>query len=130
MSMSFAAADRWLTEYGRAWEEGDPRLAAGLFAEGCRYFETPFSEPAAGRDGVQKYWQAVPGGQTDVSFRWRILAVQAQTVIAHWGASFTRVSNGSHVKLDGVFVLEFDDSGLCSTLREWWHREEAPTLEP
>ena len=126
VTMTRATADRWLKKYGQAWQEGDPRLAARLFTETCRYFETPFSEPAVGRGGVSKYWQAVPDGQTDITFRFRVLAVQSQTVIAHWNASFTRVSSGAHVKLDGMFVLEFDDSGLCSSLREWWHREEAP----
>ena len=126
MTMTHAAADSWLKKYGKAWEEGDPHLAAQLFTEGCRYFETPFSEPAVGRAGVLKYWQTVPDAQTDVMFRFRILAVQSQTVIARWSASFTRVSSRARVKLDGVFVLDFDDDGLCNTLREWWHREEAP----
>jgi hypothetical protein len=29
------------------------------------------------------------------------------------------------VRLDGVFVLEFSEDGLCRSLREWWHRDEA-----
>jgi hypothetical protein len=75
---------------------------------------------------VLQYWQAVPEGQTDITFRYQILAVQAPTVIAHWNASFTRTANGTRVKLDGVFVLEFTVEGRCRTLREWWHREEEP----
>lgn len=125
---SFAAADRWLRDYGKAWEQASPRLASALFTEDCRYYETPFAEPAVGRDGVAGYWQAVPDSQTDITFRHEVLAIQGRTVIAHWSASFTRVPSGIRVKLDGVFVLEFDDAGLCSSLREWWHREEtAPT---
>jgi hypothetical protein len=26
--------------------------------------------------------------------------------------------------LDGIFLLEFNDEGLCRDLREWWHRAE------
>ncbi|TAK42864.1 MAG: nuclear transport factor 2 family protein [Betaproteobacteria bacterium] len=124
---SSAAADSWLRNYGSAWEQASPQAARKLFTEDCRYFETPFSKPAIGRDGVARYWQAVPDSQTDVAFSHEVLAIQGQTVIAHWSASFTRVPSGNRVKLDGVFVLEFTDAGLCSSLREWWHREETPS---
>jgi hypothetical protein len=36
------------------------------------------------------------------------------------------LATGTRVNLDGVFMLEFSDAGTCSTLREWWHREETP----
>lgn len=123
---SFAAADRWLRDYGKAWEEASPQRAGELFTEDCRYYETPFSKPEIGRDGVARYWQAVPDSQSEVVFQHQVLAIQGQSVIAHWSASFTRVPSGVHVKLDGVFALEFTDAGLCSSLREWWHREETP----
>jgi ketosteroid isomerase-like protein len=126
MTLTPETAEHWLQRYGDAWERADPAAAAQLFTEDCQYFETPFSPPACGPEGVLRYWSAVPEGQTDVSFRFRLLAVQSSTVIAHWSASFTRRANGSSVALDGVFVLEFDERGLCRTLREWWHREESP----
>jgi ketosteroid isomerase-like protein len=127
MTLTPATAEQWLQRYGDAWERADPPAAAQLFTEDCQYFETPFSPPACGREGVLRYWSAVPEGQADVSFRFRLLAVQVNTVVAHWSASFTRRASGSRVALDGVFVLEFDDRGLCRTLREWWHREERPS---
>jgi len=126
MSLTRAAGEIWLKQYGQAWEQRAPHQAAQLFTEDCRYFETPFSEPAVGRDGVFKYWQAVPDGQADVTFRYEVLAVQSQTLIARWSAAFTRVVSRTRVNLDGVLVLEFTAAGLCSELREWWHREETP----
>jgi hypothetical protein len=66
----------------------------------------------------------VPEGQTDIDFEARVVAVLARTVIAHWTAAFTRIASGTRVALDGVFTLEFNGDGLCSTLREWWHRRE------
>ena len=126
MSLTRRAEESWLQTYGQAWKQGDPRMAARLFTEDCRYFETPFSKPAVGRDGVLKYWQAVPDGQTDIEFRFKLFAIESQTAVAHWSASFTRTASRARVNLDGVFLLEFDEAGLCSTLREWWHREETP----
>lgn len=124
MTITRAHAEAWLARYGEAWTGGAPELAASLFSDDCRYYETPFSEPEAGRAGVRRYWQAVPEQQRDVEFGFRVLAVDGDEVIAHWTASFVRVSSGARVALDGMFLLEFDDQLACRTLREWWHREE------
>jgi hypothetical protein len=121
-----AEAEVWLARYGEAWIRGDPDLAASLFSDDCRYYETPYSEPELGRAGVRRYWQAVPDGQRNVDFGFELLAVSGNTAIAHWTASFDRVSTGAHVALDGMLLLEFDGNGACRTLREWWHREEKP----
>jgi hypothetical protein len=47
--------------------------------------------------------------------------VNGKTGVAHWSAKFRAASTGSAIELDGVFVLEFDASGECTSLREWWH---------
>jgi uncharacterized protein (TIGR02246 family) len=124
MTIARADAETWLARYGEAWRQGDPELACSLFAADCRYFETPYSEPAVGRDGVRRYWQAVPDGQRDVRFDFNVLAVDGDRVVAHWTASFVRMPSGANVALDGMFLLEFSDARHCRTLREWWHREE------
>jgi uncharacterized protein (TIGR02246 family) len=126
MSRAIDFAEQWLQRYGRAWEQADPAAAARLFSEDCLYFETPHAEPLRGRAGVQAYWTAVPKGQADVSFRYELLALQSDTAIAHWCASFTRKASGARVELDGMFLVEFDEAELCRTPREWWHRQEPP----
>ena len=126
MTITRNDAESWLTRYGQAWMQADPELASSLFTEDCRYFETPYSEPAVGREGVRRYWQAVPDAQRDVRFGFRVLAVDEGSVVAHWTASFVRVATGVQVSLDGVFLLEFADALHCRSLREWWHREERP----
>jgi hypothetical protein len=37
---------------------------------------------------------------------------------------------GKRLLLDGVFLVEFDEAGLCSRFREWWHREERDNTDP
>lgn len=39
--------------------------------------------------------------------------------VAHWWASFVRVSSGLQVKLNGILVVTLDAAGRCHTLREW-----------
>lgn len=126
MNIGWDEANAWLARYGQAWMQADPELAGSLFTADCRYFETPYSEPAVGRDGVRRYWQAVPDAQRDVRFAFRVLAVDEGRVVAHWTASFVRVATGVNVSLDGMFLLELADALHCRSLREWWHREERP----
>mgnify|MGYP001248217690 CR=1 FL=1 len=126
MTVTAQSARDWLAAYGDAWRQRSPQRAAQLFASDCRYHETPFAPPEVGRDGVAAYWQAVPDGQADVEFDFRVVAVAPPEVVAHWRAAFTRTATGARVRLDGMFLLEFDDAGLCRTLREWWHADETP----
>ena len=121
-----AAVEAWLARYKEAWEQRDPDRAAALFTENAAYHEMPFDAPKAGRRGIRDYWATVTANQRDVDFRSSIVAVNARTGIARWSASLKSASNGVRVELDGIFVLTFDDSGLCSELREWWHVRTSP----
>ncbi len=122
--MNENALANWLEAYGRAWERRDPEAAATLFSPDARYFETPFAAPATGRDGVRAYWADATRNQTDISFSFDIVSVSAGRGVARWRSRFTRLSTGASVTLDGIFLLEFDDDGLCRELHEWWHRSE------
>jgi hypothetical protein len=115
----------WLDRYGQAWEACNPDAAAALFSEDAEYYETPFGPPSRGRQGVRAYWAAATGSQRDVSFTHQILSVSADRGIARWAAEFTRLAAGKRMRLDGVFVLDFGEDGLCRTLREWWHHTES-----
>lgn len=119
--MSVTDFETWLAAYGRAWEDRDADAAAALFGADARYYETPYSEPFSGPDGVRDYWARVTADQRDVSFESAPIAVQGSVGIASWRATFSVHSTGARVELNGVFVLEFDGDGRCALLREWWH---------
>jgi hypothetical protein len=70
---------------------------------------------------VRSYWAKVTADQCNVTFRSEVVGLVDSTGIATWSAEFDLDSTGGHVELDGVFLLEFDDQGRCTTLREWWH---------
>lgn len=118
--------DSWLSDYARAWETRDAELVATLFTEDATYQETPFVEPLRGGAAIRAYWErAVVHHQEQVRFGYGVLSLDGATAIAHWHASFVRVTTKSAVKLDGVFLLTFDDQRRCHTLREWWVKKEA-----
>ena len=118
------ALENWLARYGQAWETADPDAAAALFSQDATYRETPFDEVMEGREAIRRYWQEIPDTQRDISFGWEVVATDP--VVVRWRAGWLRRRDERRVTLDGVFLLEFDEaSGLCRTLREWWHVDEA-----
>ena len=119
--MNEVQLDTWLEGYRQAWETRDPGAAAVLFSEDVEYYETPFVEPARGRNGVYGYWKNAVENQSDVSFAHEIVSLSGSRAVVRWRASFKRASSGVTTRLDGVFLLEFDDQGRCRRLREWWH---------
>jgi ketosteroid isomerase-like protein len=125
-SLSRASLQQWLDGYGAAWRARDAQAAGALFTENASYRETPYAEPFQGRTGIAQYWATVTADQRDVRFEAHIIAVDGNTGIAEWSATFANAASGDVVGLDGVFVLEFDASGLCSSLREWWFLRPTP----
>jgi ketosteroid isomerase-like protein len=115
------ALEAWLARYEQAWEQRDPAQAAALFTDDAPYHEMPFDAPKAGRVGIRDYWATVTADQRNIDFTSRVIAVNGQTGVARWSASLSSAASGARIELDGVFVLRFDESGLCSELREWWH---------
>jgi hypothetical protein len=120
-ALQVAGLEAWLARYGQAWESRDAELAAALFSDEASYQETPYDAPMAGRGAIDDYWRRVTADQRDVGFRARPIAVSGRTGIAEWGATFRTASTGATIELNGVFVLDFDAAGLCTSLREWWH---------
>jgi hypothetical protein len=113
--------DGWLSRYKSAWETRDPQVAAKLFTEDARYYETPFSAPFSGRENIYRYWSDVPLKQENIDFTYHILAVIGASGIAHWQARFNRLPSCEPVALDGVLQATFVDPGLCRIFRGWWH---------
>ena len=116
--------EQWLSEYGRAWENKDARSFVRLFGEHVRYFWTPIEEPKQGRNALEEAFQDAVLRQEDIRFTAEILGVRDRKGIAHWQCSFHRPRSRCAVRLDGIFVMEFDEDGLCDVFREWWHSDE------
>ena len=125
-SLTVAALEAWLARYEQAWVQRDPAQAAALFTADAPYHEMPFDTPKAGRAGIRDYWATVTADQRNVDFKSHVVSVNGQTGVARWSASLTSAASGTRVELDGVFILRFDGSGLCSELREWWHVRTNP----
>jgi hypothetical protein len=118
---------QWLDAYREAWIGRDPDAAAALFTEDATYAEQPYDDAFVGRQGVHDYWAGVTATQANIAIKYGTpITVGNRTAVEWW----TTLENGGvPVTLAGAFILTFDTSGLCSTLREYWAFAEG-TNEP
>jgi hypothetical protein len=118
---------QWMETYGKASAKNDPQASADLFAHDACYYESPFDEPMVGREAIYEYWSK--GAQTlqEKASTFEIFSVQDQRGIARWQSKFTVIESSKCLALDCLFVVEFNDEGLCQTFREWWHIRELKT---
>lgn len=111
--------NEWLEAYRKAWIDRDPAAAAALFSGDATYAEQPYQAAFQGSAGVQAYWARVTATQTDVAMRFGApITVGNRTAVEWWT---TLRNEGAPITLAGTFMLEFNSSGLCRTLREYWH---------
>jgi nuclear transport factor 2 (NTF2) superfamily protein len=118
----------WLAAYRSAWIERDPEAAAALFTEDSTYLEQPYAEPFPGRQGVHDYWARVTETQADIEISYGPPISEGNRTAVEWWVTLTNA--GADVTLAGEFFLEFDESGLCRVLREYWHFAEGRQSPP
>jgi hypothetical protein len=124
------AFSQWMQIYGKSSEENDPQASANLFAQDAQYYESPFDEPMTGRDAIYTYWDKGAQRLQDKQSMYQILSIKDNLGIARWQSRFTVIESGKQFLLDCLFVVEFNDEGLCQTFREWWHVQENNNVHP
>jgi hypothetical protein len=124
--MTFERFENWLARYKKAWESRDPDAAQMIFTENATYQVTPFREPELNRSGIGEYWIGATTDQRNVRFSSTMIASNDDTAVCRWNCHFDLESDGTHVEIDGIFVFELTDDGLCSTFQEWWHDRVTP----
>jgi nuclear transport factor 2 (NTF2) superfamily protein len=120
--------DEWLAAYRVAWIERDPDKAAELFTEDASYLDQPYGQAFVGPEGVRDYWERVTGTQGDVELVYGTPVSSGNRTAVEWWVTLT--NDGAPITLAGEFMLTFDESGLCRTLREYWHFVEGTQSPP
>jgi hypothetical protein len=109
---------RWAERYQSAWENDDPDAAAALYAPDCVFRSAPFREPEPPIEYTRRvfpeahaenarFGEPVEDGDRAAVEWWAILVSpdrQAQTIA-------------------GCSMLRFDDEGLVTESRDYWHVE-------
>lgn len=121
--MSGEEFKNWLKLYGQAWEDKDAIRFSELFANEVKYFLNPFEIPLTGRSNIQIAVEKKFLTQDNIKFNYQIISVAENMGVCKWWCKFTRNSNQNLIKLDGVFICEFDKNNLCKNFNEWWHKD-------
>lgn len=109
----------WAEAYRKAWENSDAEAAASLFTEAASYRSLIYEEPHRERSGVTEYWVGVTSTQTEISVRMgRPFVDGLRAAVEFWT---TMKVEDAPVTLAGCLLLTFDETGLCSDLREYWN---------
>jgi ketosteroid isomerase-like protein len=111
---------KWLEAYKHAWENRDGAAAAALFADDARYHWGAFSPPLEGRAAIEARWNQAVADERDITFTYRIAAVDGQVGVNYWHTVYTHVDTGVRMEYDGVFIITLNDAGLCARFEEWW----------
>jgi hypothetical protein len=109
---------QWLAAYRTAWLTRDADAAAALFTADATYTEQPYQDAFVGSAGVRDYWARVTATQSNIEMTYGSLITVGNRTAVEWWTTLTNA--GTPITLAGTFMLTFDESGLCRSLREYW----------
>jgi uncharacterized protein (TIGR02246 family) len=120
--------DEWAERYRRAWEEADDEAVGALFTEDATYRSSPFEEPYRGREEIRRYWREVTAKQAGVEVRIGRTIEDGSRALVEWWTQMD--SDAAPVTLPGALLLDLDENGLCTALREYWNLEVGRRIPP
>jgi hypothetical protein len=120
--MDRAKVADWLKAYMHAWETYSPEAIGDLFTEDASYSYHPYEEPVIGREAIVASWLKDPDPHGTFEADYRPIAVDGEVAVVTGRSRY--YSDSSRTKLtkqwDNLFVIEFNQDGLCSSFREWY----------
>jgi ketosteroid isomerase-like protein len=119
-----AGLTEWLDAYGKAWEERDAEAAAALFTEDAVYQWGPFGRRLRGKLMIREAWAEAVETQANVEFGYEVMTATARGGIARWWCTADRPGERVQSRTEGIFRLSFDETGLCTSLEEWFNSKE------
>lgn len=122
--LSFEQFNRWLERYFEAWRSNDPADVEALFAKDAVYHYGPFEPPTIGRRSIVERWVYTPSQQQDIQTTYEAIAVNGNTGVAHWNATFRYGTDQGKVEADGILLIKFDQQLLCIEHQEWFSLKE------
>ncbi|HUD05260.1 MAG TPA: nuclear transport factor 2 family protein [Patescibacteria group bacterium] len=110
----------WLKKLINVWEPKNPNGVLDLVAEKFLWYETPFDDLITTKEKLLQEWQTVLD-QDDIKVTYEILSLENNIGIAHWHATFTRLSSGEKAELDGIYKVILDENGKCTEFHQWYN---------
>jgi hypothetical protein len=127
-SMDDTSVAAWLDRYTTAWRSYDPAEIAALFAEDAVYRFHPWDEGAdcvRGRDAIVASWLEAPDEPGSWVAEYRPWAVDSDRAVALGTSRYLATDDAPEAVFHNVFLLRFDDAGLCVEFTDVYMRRPA-----
>ena len=111
-------AKRWAQGYRLAWDAGDAEAAAALYAPDCVFRSAPFRDPEPPLSYTTRVFPEARA--QDVRFGEPV--EEGDRAAVEWWAKLVS-PDGQEQTLAGCSILRFDDEGLVTEARDYWHLE-------
>ena len=111
--------ENWLKKHFVAWSELNSQEAALLFSKDCEYYESVFEEPCKSWDDILKLWLAIPKNQKDITYEFKIIAVENNVTMVNWKMRRTFLPSLERQLIDGVYQISLNKEGLCTHFKQW-----------
>ena len=113
---------RWLDGYIDAWMTYDPDRIRALFSEDAEYRYHPWDEPVRGREAIVADWLDDPDAPGTYIATYGAWAVDGTRARGHRHEPVRR-PHAASATYHNVFLIEFDDAGLCQSFTEVFLQE-------
>jgi len=110
------AARRWAKTWARGWNKHDAQAVLALYAERAHWSQSPFREPEAPRDYLERVFAEEVSAQA--SFEEPL--VDGDRAAIEWRGD-TKLTDGGEEQLAGVSLVRFDDDGLVVEQHDFWN---------
>jgi SnoaL-like domain len=116
----------WLEKYVQAWKSYDAAEIGALFSYDARYFYGPYDEPLIGREAIIASWRNPASRDTPGTYdaHYETVMMEGNRAIANGRSRYFEADGVTpRAEFDNIFLLTFDDSGLCTEFREWFMQQ-------
>jgi len=105
----------WIEAYVDAWRSNDPVRIGALFTKDATYAYDPWSEPLQGRRAIIDDWLNEPDEAGSWEAEYRPMLIRGDRALV---TGVTRYSSGE--TYSNLFVIDFDEKGICRSFTEWY----------
>jgi ketosteroid isomerase-like protein len=112
----------WLNAYVKAWKSYSPDAIGSLFTDDATYSYHPFDEPVRGREAIVESWLKGQDPPGTYEATYAPIAVDGNIAVVQGRSRYFKDATRSELtrQWDNIFVIEFDDGGLCRSFSEWF----------
>ena len=113
--------DQWMDAYVEAWTSNDPDDIAVLFSDDAVYDPQTADGEMHGHREIVEWWQGIGDHPDNWDFEWLLLVETDDLAVI---TATTRYFDPA-ASYRNLFVIKFDEDGLCRDFTEWYIEEDA-----